>query len=51
MSKNGPKPLTTAIKAIILHTLEVQVGFRVWGLGLRALGLGFRGGCTWGFGV
>ena len=31
MENNSPKPKTTAIKAIILHTFGVQVGFRVQG--------------------
>ena len=32
---HSPKPIITAIKAIILHTFGVQVGLRVEGLGLK----------------
>ena len=28
MENNGPQPIITAIKAIMLHTSGVQVGFR-----------------------
>ena len=37
----GPNALETVYKAIILHTLGVQVGFKVQGLGLgrRVAGL------------
>ena len=31
MQNNGPKPIITAITAIILHNFMVQVGFRVLG--------------------
>ena len=49
MQNNSPKPLKTAQKAIILHTLGVQVGFfevqgfRVSGLGIGALGFRIQG--------
>ena len=36
MQNNRPKPIITAIKAIILHTFRGQVGSRVYGSGLRS---------------